>query len=373
MSKEPIATIEDEEVEYYSLDNLLKEDAVYNLVVGERSNGKTYASLKYGLEHYIKTGKQVAIIRRWKEDITGRRATAIWNGIESNNVVSELTGGDFEGIYYYGGRYYLCTYEDGKAIWNEEDLFCYVFALSDTEHNKGITYPEIGTIIFDEFITKGTYLVDEFVLFMNTISSIVRKRTDVKILMLGNTVNRFNPYFKEMGLHHAQEQVQGTIDLYKYGESGLSVALEYASSSASRDINNFYFAFDNPKLEMITSGAWELDMYPHSPMKFKPRDIMYYYFIIFNDSIYQCEIVSVGDVTFTFIHEKTTPIKDPDNDLIYTFEYVPRLNYNRNLFKPINKLQQRVMWYHVNDRVYYQDNSVGDAVNNYIKMCRSSL
>ena len=32
-------------------------------------------------------GKEVAIIRRWKEDITGRRARAIWDGIESNGVI----------------------------------------------------------------------------------------------------------------------------------------------------------------------------------------------------------------------------------------------------------------------------------------------
>lgn len=360
-------------IQYYSLDRLLSRDAVYNIVIGERSNGKTFAALKHGLKHYIETGQEIAIIRRWKEDIVGNRARSIWDGIASEGVIKELTDGEFEGIHYFSGRFYLCRYEDGKPIWNDGDLFAYVFALSDTEHNKGISYPNIGTIIFDEFITKGTYLADEFVLFMNTVSSIVRKRTNVNIFMLGNTVNRFNPYFKEMGLHHAQQMEQGTIDIYKYGESGLTVALEYSSSSNTRNVNNFYFAFDNPKLEMITSGAWELDMYPHAPMKFTPRDILFTYFILFNDMIYQCEIVMVGEATFTFIHDKTTPIKDPENDLIYTFDYVPRLNYNRNIYNPINKLQQKVLWYFEKDRVYYQDNAVGDAISNFLGMCRKSI
>lgn len=363
----------EEEIEYYSLDKLLSAKAIYNMVVGERSNGKTFAALKHGLEQYLETGKEVAIIRRWKEDIIGNRARAIWDGVVSAGVINELTGGEFEGIHYFSGRFYLCRYEDGKAVWNESDLFAYVFALSDGEHNKGVSYPNIGTIIFDEFITNKTYLVDEFVIFMNTVSSIVRKRTDVTIFMLGNTVNRFNPYFKEMGLHHAKYQEQGTIDIYKYGGNGLTVALEYSSSSSTRDVNNFYFAFDNPKLEMITSGAWELDMYPHSPMKFKPKDIMFTYFISFNDMTYQCEIVSVGEASFTFVHEKTTPIKDTDNDLIYTFDYVPRMNYNRNIYNPINKLQQKVLWFFDKDRVYYQDNTVGDAISNYLKTCRQSV
>lgn len=359
-------------IEYYSLDEILKRKAVYNLIIGERSNGKTYAALKYGLEEYLRDGKEIAIVRRWKEDITGRRARAIWDGIESNNVVTELTDGEYEGIYYYSGRYYLCNYEDGKAIYNENDVFAHVFALSDTEHNKGVSHPKVGTIIFDEFITKGTYLRDEFVIFMNTVSTIVRKRTNVQIFMLGNTVNKFNPYFKEMGLTHASLMKQGTIDLYKYGKKGLTVAIEYSKGSTSRSVNDFYFAFDNSKLDMITDGAWELDMYPHVPVKYKPKNIMFVYFIIFNDQVYQCELVSINDITFTYIHEKTTPLKDEENDLIYTFEYQPRLNYSRNIYKPINKLQQKILWYFNTDRVFYQDNSVGDAISNYLKVCKQS-
>src|SRR5699024_12505287 len=109
--------------------------------------------------------------------------------------------------------------------------------------------------------------------------------------------------------------------------------------------NNFYFAFDNPKLEMITSGAWELDIYPHVPMKFKPKDIKLIYFILFNDNIYQCEIVMVDDITFTYIHIKTTELQDSENDLIYSLEYNPRINYNRNIYKPIHKIQEKIVWY----------------------------
>lgn len=361
------------EIKYYSLDKIVSKKATYNVIMGERSNGKTYAALKYGLEQYLKDGKELAVVRRWKEDVTGQRARAIFDGLVANNVVSDLTDGEYTGIHYYSGRYYLCTYDDGRAVYNETDIFAHAFALSDTEHNKGVSYPYIGTIVFDEFITNGTYLRDEFVLFMNTVSTIVRQRTNVQIFMLGNTVNRFNPYFKEMGLVHANQMDQGSIDVYKYGKSGLTVALEYTASSATRDKNNFYFAFNNPKLEMITSGAWELDIYPHIPMKYVPKDIQFIYFIVFNDMTYQCEVVLKEDVTFTYVHEKTTPLKDTDNDLIYTFDYVPRMNYSRNIYNPINKLQKRVLWYFETDRVFYQDNSVGDAIDNFLKICRKAI
>ena len=32
-------------MKYYSLDKINKKDCAYNLIIGERSNGKTYATL----------------------------------------------------------------------------------------------------------------------------------------------------------------------------------------------------------------------------------------------------------------------------------------------------------------------------------------
>lgn len=40
-----------QKLKYYSLDNILKKNCVYNVIFGERSNGKTYAVLKLSLIH----------------------------------------------------------------------------------------------------------------------------------------------------------------------------------------------------------------------------------------------------------------------------------------------------------------------------------
>ncbi|MGC5276152.1 hypothetical protein ACPXAM_23725, partial [Escherichia coli] len=87
--------------------------------------------------------------------------------------------------------------------------------------------------------------------------------------MLGNTVNKYCPYFAEMGLEHIPKMTQGTIDVYAYGNSDLTVAVEYCKSPDSKvkEASHKYFAFNNPKLEMITGGAWELNIYPHLPYK----------------------------------------------------------------------------------------------------------
>ena len=56
--------------------------------------------------------------------------------------------------------------------------------------------------------------------------------------------------------------------------------------------------------------------------------------------------------------------------LIYTLYYIPKMNYNRNIFKPMNKLQDRILWYYKTDRVFFQNNDVGDTINNYLKICK---
>ena len=359
---------------YYSLKKIQQKNSTYNVVFGERSNGKTYAVLHYVLEKFMKNRDQFAYVRRWKEDVIGRRASSVFNALASDGEIEKLSNGEYTGVYYYSGRFYLCSYDDkGKAIYSDSDLLGFTFALSDTEHNKSNSYPKVSTVMFDEFLTKGLYLQDEFVLFMNTVSTIVRLRTDVEIYMLGNTVNKFCPYFKEMGLNHIQEMEQGNIDVYSYGDSKLKVAVEYCSSNQTAKKNNFYFAFNNPKLAMITGGAWELNIYPHLPLKYKHSDIEFTYFIEFNDNLYQCEVITKEPNYFTYIHIKTTDIQDTNNDLIYTLDYHSRLNYNRNILKPQNQLQKNILWYFSTDRVYYQNNEVGDSIHNYLKLCRGGI
>ena len=357
---------------FYSLKNILSKNAQYNVIFGERSNGKTYAVLKYALERYAQTGEQLAIIRRWQDDFTGKRGTTMFNAIVSNEEVAKLTNGEWTDIYYYASKWYLCKYEDGKRV-NSEKPFAYGFAISTMEHDKSTAYPGITTILFDEFLTRTAYLPDEFVLFMNVISTIVRHRTNAKIFMLGNTVNKYCPYFKEMGLTHVKDMAPGAIDVYRYGDSELTVAVEYTMHNKGGKESDFYFAFDNPKLSMITGGAWEIDIYPHCPVKYSPGEVLFTYFIEFSGDLLQCEIVQHEDLFFTFIHRKTTELKHPDKDLIYTTDYSPRPNYKRNITRPLSEIEKKVTQHFLGDKVFYSDNEVGEIVRNYLIWCGKDM
>lgn len=350
---------------FYNYKNIDSKNAQYNIVIGERSNGKTYGALLKIVNLY-KSGKQGAIIRRWQDDFTGKRGANMFDALVKNGEIEKATSGDWSGVYYYGGRWYFSKYEDGMRKLSENP-FCYGFALSTMEHDKSISYPDITIIVFDEFLTRGIYLTDEFIIFENVLSTIIRHRSDVKIYMLGNTVNKYSPYFKEMGLSHIKDQKQGTIDLYQYGDSELTVAVEYCAETKQGKTSDIYFAFDNPKLSMIKSGTWEIDIYPHCPIKYTPADIKFIYFICFDGEILQCEIVRKDKNDFTFIHPKTTPLKNVEHDLIFDVENHSEPNYRRRITRPILPIEKKLYKYFQTEKVFYSDNEVGEIVRNYLE------
>lgn len=355
-------------MKYYSIKNILEKNAHYNVIFGERSNGKTFSVYEYGLKNYVEHKKQMALVRRWQEDFTGKRGTTMFDNVVNAGLIKKLTHGEWTGVYYYASRWYLCRYDDGDRV-VDETPFAYGFAISAMEHDKSVEYPNITTVLFDEFITRTAYLPDEFKLFSNVLSTIIRLRTDVKIFMCGNTVNQYCPYFNEMGLKHVRDMKQGDIDVYRYGESDLIVAVEYAQSIGNKK-SNFYFAFDNPALSMIKSGQWEIDIYPHCPCKFTPNEIMLKYFIIFDGDILQCEIVYHDDLRFTYIHPKTGDIKDVKNDIVFTPEYSPRPNYHRKITNPTTQLEKKIAEYFIKDKVFYATNETGEIVRNYLLFCK---
>lgn len=359
-----------EKMKFYSLKNILSKNADYNIIFGERSNGKTYAALEYGIKRFVESGytEQTAILRRWKEDLKGKRAETLYKSLEANGRIAELTGGKFTEVYYFNGKWYLSNYDSEiqKHVPYTKPL-AFSFALSEMEHDKSTSYPDITTVIFDEFLTRRYYLPDEFILFMNVLSTIIRHRNNVKIFMLGNTVNKFCPYFTEMGLKHIGQMEQGTIDIYKFGDDQLTIAVEYAAPMNVKKESNKYFCFDDKdSVQMIINGAWEMAIYPHLKTRYERKDIIFTYFIEFNGNLLQCEIVNKDNEYFTYIHEKTTPIKNPDTDLIYSLEHNEKQNYKRRLLSTTTPLETKIARFYALEKVFFQNNEVGEVVRNYI-------
>lgn len=364
------------ELKYYDLSKILTigRDCKYFMCFGERSNGKTYQVLLHGLRDFITSGyqNQTAIIRRWHEDLVGKRAATMWDNLVNNekgvNTVKQLTNGKYDNIIYRGGMWYLAKWDaEHEKFINNPTPLGFAFTLSDSEHDKSASFGKVQTILFDEFIPKNSrYTDNEFVTFMNTCSTIIRGRDTVKIFMCANTVSKYSLYFEEMGITNVRKMKKGDIDIYKYGDSGLKVAVEYCDSPNINKPSDVYFAFDNPALKMITTGEWQLDIYPHLINKFEPKDIKFSYFILYKENILQADIVIKDNEAFTFIHRKTTPVKHENQDIIFTTEPDQRNNYFGRLTKPVTKAGKKIYYFFATNKVFYSTNEIGDIMSHYL-------
>lgn len=363
---------------YYSWKPLLEQypDAKYYMALSERRNGKTYAALDLMLQEYFKTGKKGVLLRRFKTDFVGQMGDEMIEGLTRDGLVEKYSHGEYAGIYHSGTRFYLYKnvekeVKNGPSKTIREicrDPWLYGIGIDDMEHGKGSTGDgdRFSYILFDEFISKRFYLTDEFVLFQNCLATLLSGKSGVKILMAGNTVSKIAcPYFQEMGLDRVKEQPQGTVDVYHYGTTDLEVVVEYAKPRNKSKAYNEYFAFNNPKLKMITNGDWEVSVHPHLQERYFQSDKIFDFFVLFDGETMHCEVVQKKDI-FIFVHPKTTDLEHPDKDLIYSDQYAPFPNWRRSIFYDTLPISKKICEMMSNGRVYFSDNSTGELWDHYI-------
>ena len=238
--------------EYYSGTKLLRYKVPYRLIIGERSNGKTYFVKNYCYEHFIKTGRKFVYLRKRKDSISRKEMKKLWADLNDDRILDEL----HDTIKYTpdAGFYY-----DGE---NERRTVGYALSLEDYESKKGIPYNDVDIIFFDEFIEQRGDMEDEWKRFINLVSTIRRKRDDVEIFLVANTITRYSTYFENFGID-IKRLKQGEISYIKH-ELGVELAIEYCRSlnKTGNKLNaDKYFGFDNsPVSKMIMYGEWDYDV-----------------------------------------------------------------------------------------------------------------
>ena len=360
---------------FYTTDNIDAKDATYNVIFGEMSNGKSFAVKMKILKNYLDGKGCGALIRRFDEQIKGGTGAKLMEDLYENdlgiNYIDKLTKGKYNTIVYKGKLgWYLARNEEGKKILDDRP-FCKPFALTLLASYDGTSNIDITTVLFDEFLTNKYYLIDEFLTFQKVLSKIIRVRAigAVKIYMCGNTVDRNSPYIREMGLTNFLKMEQGQIDVYTYGESKLKVAVEYCGTTTKDNPkpSNDYFAFGNPKLSMIKTGSWEIDIYQHiiySPKK--GNDITKSIYLELDDELIQGDIMEADDMVIVNWHKKTTLLKEEPEDLIFTLGDITRPLSFRDPFTTGLKISEILKKTYTLKRWYYSDNLTGDNVKRYL-------
>lgn len=353
---------------FYSLKKIDSRHALYNVIIGERSNGKTYAVCEKAIKSYFKDGSRLALIRRFKEDLTPRNIGELLT--PHVELIKKMSKGRFNSVRYYNREFWL-VYRDekGVVIDQSETSIIKCFSLNTWESAKGADNGFFKYILFDEFLTRAFYLKDEFVIFTQLLSSIIRNRDGTIIYMIANTVNKYCPYFKEMGLTHVEQMPQGTIDVYRYNNNGLTVAVEYCATTGTSKAVSKYFAFDNPRLDMITTGKWEIACYPHCPVEYDKSDIIQHCFILFNDQLIHGEIVSCDDTTgqhlFVFFYQQSKPIDIDRIEILYSDQYDSNILHCNGINQTPTQAHELFIDLLRTHNDFYNTNETGEIVRNW--------
>lgn len=235
---------------YWNIQPVLGTKSDINLIVGQRSNGKTYGVLKYFLQEYKRLNRRFVYVRRWHDDVKASLAGQLFEPLAEE--VEKLFGEGFS-VYYFRGCFYLVN-DKGKKV----DTVGYVIDLSTAHHTKSVPYVDVKYILFDEFIQMSgdeRLLPNELQKWDNVLSTIIRQKTDVVIFLVANTVSKFSPYFSHYGFD-INKCEQGTITTKEFPTDNgiLRISLEYCSYSEviGKKVSKYTVS------KMIKTGQWEI-------------------------------------------------------------------------------------------------------------------
>ena len=173
---------------YINVKDYLVYKRLFTFIVGNRGGGKTYSSKKLMIENWLKYQSKSFYIRRYDTEFEDCKNFML-------DISKEYPKMEFT-VNNYG------VYVDGE-------IFIYFKALTKSVNIKSSTFPNVGLIVFDEFIIdKGVkrYLKNEVENFLELYETISRTR-DVKCLFLSNAVTIVNPYFLYFKIPISEKQV----------------------------------------------------------------------------------------------------------------------------------------------------------------------
>lgn len=107
---------------HYNIDIIDKENANYNLIYGEKSNGKSYqVKHKKAVKKYLSTGRRFILMRRWSEDLTSSWIEQYFSDVD----IAGLTNNKYQKIKKFRNELYLTTVtEDFKEKKRRKNRIC---------------------------------------------------------------------------------------------------------------------------------------------------------------------------------------------------------------------------------------------------------
>jgi hypothetical protein len=245
-----------QKIKYYDISKVLSTKAQYVMLLGQRSNGKSFQAKKTIIENAYKTDSKFVYLRRWQADI---KITAIEKYFKDAKI-SKWTNGEFDGIKAWNGSIYFTRITENGKTEKVKEIGSYC-ALNEYERYKSWAFVDYDYILYEEFITDGIYLNEEPRLLQQFVSTVARNR-QMTVILVGNTLTRICPYFNEWCLDGVLKQKQGTIEVYHFHveDSVIDIAVEMCEKINAE--NKMFFGSAS---KQIVSGEWDTKDMPKLP------------------------------------------------------------------------------------------------------------
>jgi hypothetical protein len=340
---------------HYNGNEIYKQHCEWNGIIGQRTNGKSFWWLWVITMEFFEFGYHIGYVRRLKEEIIN---SSIEDYFKDENYLHYL-----KKIYGYDGvmckekkLFFVALDEEGKVIKEQTTEFGKAFALSTQRLYKSLHYDKIQNILFEEFITDGLFLNSEWKKWNNLISTIYRAKQG-RVILIGNTITRDCPYFREMGINILKLK-QGTVTKYKHDE--IDFLVEYTGVT---QIKNKMFIGQTAK--QIMKGEWDSNQYPHLFCDLDDVEKLYHFYYCCNEFCFKCVCFIYDDKKYLFIRPYN---KNNLESNFYDDIFEKGFHLENNYYNIAKRKRYKMIWdMFIENRVVYSDNLCGTEFNNCLK------
>lgn len=213
---------------YYDILKTIKyaPNALLYFILTERGLGKTFASKKYCIDNFLQKGEQFIYVRRYDTELDLAMNSKFFKPLQDKGLYAEcqFEAKKVKGVYHLHYRM------------NDDDEWVtigYAVAMTSANKLKSADFPDVTTIIYDEFLIDTTtgmqrYLRKEPEILLDLIETVQRTRDNLRVFLLANAISISNPYFDYFSLSLPYESE------YRKFKNGL-IVVNYAKNTAFRE------------------------------------------------------------------------------------------------------------------------------------------
>lgn len=251
---------------YINIPSLYTLNADVYIVFGERSAGKSYSVFKGLFDEYNATGAQFAYMRTREDYLIRGRAWAAVANIKP--YVEKTLWKEEANLNYYSGQYRKQELDrNGKWMYKP----CgYSLSIASWMKYKSNGFDGVKTIFLDEFIEDDdtTTIIplstNEFIKgYSQQLSTIIRRRKDVKVVACANSINPKSPLFVYYNID-ARKLEQGKVYIFnrKLDDDNLKICVLYTEPPKHAHVSKHLAVYESQTSDMTITGAWQENIYP---------------------------------------------------------------------------------------------------------------